>query len=385
MLAAIFGIISLGFLSENTKLGQRLTGVVIVILLSALLSNLGILPSAAPLYESIWSIGVPLAVALYLLRANLFSIVRQGGRTLIAFLAGTVGVVIGAILGVLLFDLGPHEAELAAVFSATYSGGSLNFAAVAEAINFNDSALLTAGVAVDNVLGIGFFALLSGLAGFSVFQKLLPWRAAQLFHEFDGEQTSGEKSNSNKSKHVDVGAKDLGIVIALAAGFCAIASAIGVVFDASSYRILFISLLSVAFATFGGSLIKLEENTLNASGILATLIMYAFFVMLGAGAVISEVVNAPASVIPFVLVIFLCHGIVTLLVAFACRLNYGEVIVASIACIGGPPIAIAYAVLFGWRQLAGPAIATGVLGYAIGNFVGIGVYNFVGYLHTILG
>src|SRR3546814_11920195 len=67
-------------------------------------------------------------------------------RTLVAFLFGTVGVVVGAWLGARLLDLGPFGAEYAAVFGATYVGGSINFAAAAEAVGFRDPTALAVGV-----------------------------------------------------------------------------------------------------------------------------------------------------------------------------------------------------------------------------------------------
>src|SRR3546814_20659892 len=82
-----------------------------------------------------------------LLRADLFSIVVEGGRTLVAFLFGTVGVVVGAWLGARLLDMGPFGAEYAAVFGATYVGGSINFSAVAGAVGFRRPTASAAGVA----------------------------------------------------------------------------------------------------------------------------------------------------------------------------------------------------------------------------------------------
>src|SRR3546814_2903670 len=113
-----------------------------VIAIAIALSHFDIVPSSAPVDDSIWTYLVPLAIALFLLRADLFSIVVEGGRTLVAFLFGTVGVVVGAWLGARLLDLGPFGAEYAAVFGATYVGGSINFAAVAEAVGFRDPTAL---------------------------------------------------------------------------------------------------------------------------------------------------------------------------------------------------------------------------------------------------
>src|SRR3546814_14319384 len=90
------------------------------------LSHFDIIPASAPVYDDIWSYLVPLAIALFLLRADLFSIVVEGGRTLVAFLFGAVGVVVGAWLGAWLLDLGPFGADSSAVFGATYVGARMS-------------------------------------------------------------------------------------------------------------------------------------------------------------------------------------------------------------------------------------------------------------------
>ncbi|GGE29750.1 hypothetical protein GCM10011571_34920 [Marinithermofilum abyssi] len=47
--------------------------------------------------------------------------------------------------------------------------------------------------------------------------------------------------------------------------------------------------------------------------------------------------------------------------------------VASQACVGGPSTALALATSKGWMWLVTPAVLPGVLGYAVGNYVGIAV------------
>src|SRR3546814_18472210 len=95
--------------------------------------------------------------------------------------------------------------------------------------------------------------------------------------------------------------------------------------------------------------------------------MYLFFALLGAGADIGAMLGAAPVLFLYVAIIFAVHVVFILVGARICRLNYAEIVIASTACIGGPPISIAYAVLFGWRRLAVPAVATGGLGSEIGR------------------
>ena len=74
-------------------------------------------------------------------------------------------------------------------------------------------------------------------------------------------------------------------------------------------------------------------------------------------------------------VIVLTNLAVTLLFGRLLRFSLEEVIVAANANTGGPTTAAALAASQGWDSLVGPAMLTGTLGYAIGNYLGILVGN----------
>lgn len=364
LLAVFFAIAVIGASLEKTKLGRRVSGVMFVIAIAIALSHFDVIPASAPVYDAIWTYLVPLAIALFLLRADLFSIVVEGGRTLVAFLFGAVGVVVGAWLGARLLDLGPFGAEYAAVFGATYVGGSINFAAVAEAIAFRDPTALAVGVAIDNVIGLAYLVMAGAAVSWAVFTRRFPWRADGLVDPLP------ETGAATRTPTVI----DLAVALGLASLACAAGNAIAAALGKASYSILYITLLMLVIATAGRRWLK----SIAGPELAATLFMYLFFALLGAGADIGAMLGAAPVLFLYVAIIFAVHVVFILVGARICRLNFAEIVIASTACIGGPPISIAYAVLFGWRRLAVPAVATGVLGYALGNFVGIGLFEVLG-------
>lgn len=364
LLAVFFALAAIGAALERTRIGQRVSGVMIVIAISIVLANAGIIPTSAPTYDVIWVYLVPLAIALFLVKADLISIVVEGGRTLIAFLFGGVGVVVGAWLGAKLLNLGPHEADYAAVFSATYVGGSLNFAAVAEAIGFRDPTSLAAGVAIDNVVGLGYFLFVGGIASWPLFKRHFAWRADRLAVAVE------DDDNAQRTPTII----DLSVALGLATLACALGTAIAKALGQGSYALLYITVLMVVIATLGRRWLK----TIAGPELVATLFMYLFFALLGSGANLGAMLSAAPALFAYVLIIFAVHLVFILVGARLCRLNFAEIVIASAACIGGPPVAVAFAVLFGWKRLAVPAVATGVLGYVLGNFVGIGLFEVLG-------
>ncbi|MEZ5463159.1 DUF819 family protein [Dokdonella sp.] len=364
LLAVFFAIAAIATTIEKTRIGRRVSGVMFAIAMAMALANFGVIPSSAPTYTVIWTLLVPMAIALFLIRADLVSIVVEGGRTLIVFGFGVMGVIVGAWLGTLLLDLGTYEAEYAGVFSATYVGGSLNFAAVAEAIGFRDASALAAGVAIDNVVGICYLLFVGAMAGNALFQKHFAWRADRL----------GTSSGSVVTQARAPTVLDFSVSLGLAALACAAGDALASLFGQPSYGILFVTAIMVAVAT----LARRWLSEIAGPELIATLFMYLFFAMLGAGADLTALLDAAPALFAYVLFIFFVHVVFVMVGARLFRLNHAEIVIASAACIGGPPISAAFAVLFGWRRLAVPAVAIGVLGYVLGNFVGIGLFEWVG-------
>ena len=365
LLAALLAICALAAGLEQTRWGKRLSGAGIILLTALAAAQFGMLPRSAPLYGAIWTYLVPLAIALFLLKADLVRVFSEGGRVLVAFLVGMAGTVFGAWLATLLVDLGDSEAAIAAVFTATYTGGSLNFVAVAEAVGFDDSSQLSAALAIDNILGVGFIILLNLAAGWSLLQRRYGWR-------IDAVGQSAPQDAASAGSGISL--FGLTLALALAAGAVSVSAIIADALGISDYRLLVITVLVTAAATAG----RRYLSRLSGEDMLAMIFMYLFFAIIGAGADVMEMLSAAPGMLVMVGCIFVSHLIFMLVAGHLLKLNYAELVTASLACIAGPPIAAAIAILFKWRNLVAPGILTGILGYVLGNFVGIGIFALLG-------
>jgi uncharacterized membrane protein len=56
-------------------------------------------------------------------------------------------------------------------------------------------------------------------------------------------------------------------------------------------------------------------------------------------------------------------------------MDLGVLTIASVATKAGPPLILPVAEAKGWRHLVLPGVILGMLGYAIGNYVGFAVAN----------
>lgn len=365
LLAALLTIITAAVWLETTWIGRRISAAALVLIGSLIASNVGFLPKTASLYDLVWTYLVPLSIALFLLKADLMRVIVEGGRVLTAFVLGAVGAALGAVFAGMMLDLGSDEAKYTAVFSATYTGGSLNFAAVSKMVDFTDATAIAGALTIDNVMGAGFIFLINVLAALRIVRRVFPWRADSLKSEnVDG---SGDAKNEFSLLH---------LVWALAIAALAVTASMIIAnyFGLHRFALLFLTILVTIAATIGRKWL----SKIRGEEVIALLFMYLFFAVIGAGADISSMLNSAPQLFLMVISIFAVHLIFLVGAGYFLKLNYAELVVASLACIAGPPVAAAIAIAMNWRALIVPGILTGILGYAVGNFIGVGVFMLMG-------
>jgi len=360
--AVLLAAAAFGFHVENTRLGRRLSGAILTMGFTFVLSNAGVIPAdGVAAYDIVWGKLVPLAIPLLLLRADLRRILREAGPTLAAFAIGAVGTVLGTIVAFNLVPLGPEGWQLAAVFSATYIGGSMNYAAVSEIVGLRSGDLLSAGVAADNLVMAIYFLVLFTLPSVGWLARRYPRRHTA---------TDEDSAALHASRQATTSLPDLrGTATALAIGLalCAVGYALAAVTGWKGSGILIVTALTVTLAT---SAPRLCAKLVGAE-VLGTFLMQIFFAVIGASANVAMVMKVGPVLFVFAAVILTVHVLFLLGVGALVRLDLFELIIASNANVGGPTTAAAMAVARRWDQLVLPAILCGTLGYAVANFIGV--------------
>ena len=360
----IIGLVGFGFWAEQkTRIGKTLTGIIVAMSVTMLLSNLKIMPTAAPVYDSIFSDILPVAIPLLLFRADLRRLLRDGGPTLGAFLIGTVGIILGVALAVALVPLGDLDAIAAGLFTATYTGGSANFAAVAVATRFNDGATLTSMIAAD-VIATNFQTML-----------LVALPAIALIRKFYG-VTVVEMAADDGEAHVPFELKTLnmpGLCLAVALAYLLVAAGNRAAEFAGNdaYGILFAS----AFALIVGNFMRPVVDWMSGDFAAGIFLVFLFLVALAAGADVWILAQDGPVYLIYASIILVVHTVFLIIVARFVKLDLRAVVIGSTACVGGVASASAIASAKGWRDLILPGILVGTFGNAIGTFLGIWVWS----------
>ena len=361
--AVLFIIAAFSLWAEKSKIGSKLSAVVIAIILAFILSNISVIPTQAPAYDLVWNYLVPLAIPLLLFKANLRKIIKEAGPTLIAFLFGAIGTIIGTIIAYKIFDLGPEGWKLAGIFCSTYIGGSMNYVATAAALHLRAGDLLTAGVAADNLVMATYFVILFAIPNSTFFKKLYSTE-----HD-DKANTTDENIKINEQEKPDL----FNMAKGLAVGFsiCAAGFLLEGFIKIQGSGILIITAIVVLLAT----VFPKQIGTIKGADQIGALLMQIFFVVIGASANIYVVLKVGPILFFFAAVILLIHLIFILTASKLFKLDLAEIVIASNANMGGPTTAAAMAVAKNWKDLVIPAVLCGTLGYALATFIGVGLGN----------
>jgi len=363
--AVLLAAAAFGLWAERTSWGHRLSGAVLAIAATFVLSNLGVIPVAAPAYDVVWNWFVPLAIPLLLLRADLRRILAEAGPTMIAFGVGAAGSVLGTLVAFRIVPLGPEGYKLAGIFCATYIGGSLNYVATADVLGLRSGDLLSAGVAADNLAMALYFLVLFALPSIPTLRRLYTERHLDAA---DGPDYGDDAPASVPFRLFDVVA-----ALALSAALCAAGYAAAEMLGAPSTAILIVTALVLVLAT----LFPTRLGGLVGAGETGTLLMMVFFAAIGASANVGVVLRQGPRLFVFAGLILFVHLVTILVAGKLARLDLAEIVVASNANMGGPTTAAAMATARGWSALVTPAVLCGTLGYAVATFLGVAIGNWL--------
>ncbi len=293
---------------------------------------------------------------------------RQVGPILVAYIIGALGTILGTVIAYYLLPLGESGWQLAAVFCATYIGGFVNFAATAETVGLRSEDLLSAGVAVNNLLMSIYFIILFALPSVGWLQRFFP---SQVNYKTSSSIPLDPALSIDRER---LRLLDISESLAISAIICALGYGLANKLGIPSSKILFITvlilILATLFPTYIGSIKGAEK--------IGVLLMQVFFATIGASANIEIVLRVGPLLFVFAAIILAVHLIVLLLGGWLLKLKLSELAIASNANTGGPTTAAAMAAAKRWPKLVTPAILCGTLGYGTATFIGVVLGKFLG-------
>lgn len=362
VLAVLFLMLILASQAAKTKWGKQVGASLLVIVFTAVAANLKLIPSASnsiPLYDSIFTYIAPISIFFLLLNVNLASIRKAGLPMIGLFLIGSVMTTLGILLAWMIISpentLGEDARIIAGMLTGTYTGGSVNFNAIALEYDFQKKGVLYAGtIAVDNVVTTLWIIVTLTIP---IFMHKI-WKSKK--QDTAKAQPIEKRTESAIDMHSLVWLSFLGVAAFLVSDLL------------SDYlpKVPFILILS----TLGILLAQIPAvSKLKGSHTLGLFLVNLFLAVIGAYcelSAVSALKEIGVSLLLFTSIAVLLHGIGTVLIGGLFYRDWQMIAIVSQANVGGGTTAIALAETFKRNELILPAILVGTLGNALGTYLG---------------
>lgn len=339
---------------------------------------------ASDLSSVLICIGMP----LILFSADLPGLRKLAKPMLLSFAMNTLAVIAAAAAAYFIFRaVVPGALKIAGMLIGTYTGGTPNMLAVGKALGADNNLIFL--LQTSDMVGGGsyFFLLVSVLP--RLLKKILPeYRSVGPdINSGPGGHTSRYTSEFSGRKLTVSPLKAflgrLGLV-GLAAACFAVSAGICLLLPSrygntglaklTEYTVV----IMLAVTTFGVAL-SFVKKVRNTPGSYSTgqYFILMFSVVMGLCFDISAVGRAPAIL---GMLFFIQYGavILHLIMAKIFKIDYHTMMITSTAGVFGPPFIIPVAKALRNDEIILPGILCGILGYVVGNYLGIGAANLLG-------
>ncbi len=365
VLSILCFMVILSVYAGKTKIGRQFGGAaLLVILFTAVVANLKLIPTASDsfeLYDIIFKYIAPISIFYLLLNVNIKSIKKAGLPMVGLFVLGSIATTIGILISWFLISpqeiLGDDGKIIAGMLTGTYTGGSVNFNAIALEYGFQKKGFLYAGtIAVDNVVTAIWIMVTLAIPIF--LNKI--WSSNVKINTKAVSNTEVANNNAN------IDSKSLVWLIFLG---------IWAYYISDIISENFIKIPSILILTTIGIILAQTRfiSKIKGSQTLGLYLVYLFLAVIGAFcelSAVSQLQDIGATLLIFTSIAVLIHGLVFIFIGGLVYRDWEMISIASQANIGGGASAIALAESFDRKELILPAILVGSLGNALGTYLG---------------
>ena len=366
---------------------RKIGPILLLYFLGAIIANIGLLPGgdhrhAADLLSMqnlFTNAMIPLAIPLML-----FSFTYRKSETrdqLIAMITGLIAVIVAVVAGYPIF--GPHIPDgprVAGMYTACLTGGPGNMAAVSKSLGAPDQqyALLNT---YDMIVSFTYLVFIMA-AGISLARKFLPVKTLDVKTN-DQAAIARELEEAKKNPYAGLFSK-AGLWDALrllGATLVIVALSAGLAFGLTKllpgtfmmYFILAITTLSIA-ASFWKPL-----HNLKYGYDIGMYFIYIFSLVVASMANVRALDFSGALwIIGFLFFMEIVSLTLQLLSAKFFKVDADTAVIASVTYINSPPFVPMIAASMKNSRVLMPGLSIGIIGYAVGNYLGVLIYGLLG-------
>lgn len=343
---------------KRYKVIQFISPIIICYATGLILANQPLFVVNTKLVNAITEVAVPLAIPLLLFSTNFKQWVQGARGTIISFGLCVLAVTITATAGAFIFKgLLPESWKLAGMVVGVYTGGTPNMSAIGLSLEVSEETFILLN-ASDLVWGATYLLFLMTLAK-PVLARFLPPSDKIPFEANEEKMAVTRTPRINLAIMFGLSVIILGAAVGLSLLFFGKMSAV--------FILLFVTTVGIALS-FNPTI-----HSMPGSYRLGDYFLLVFCLALGCLADVSLLVASAAQTLLFTGFVMVGGIFLHVLFAYFFKIDRDTVIITSVAGIYGPAFVGPIAKVLNNRNVVLAGMTTGLIGYAVGNYLGIGL------------
>lgn len=354
------------FLSTKIKWIKLIGAVVVCYFVGITLGNLFPSEHLKTAASQLSEISVLVAIPLLLFTTDLMSWLRLARPTLISFLLVLCSVTFFSSISYFIFKDQLEEAtKISGMLVGVFTGGTPNMVAIGKALEVSENVFVILNAADLMVSGLVLFLLLG--IGPKIYRKILKPFDKNLALEIDEAKTHRTWSQEKLSDKVKDTFKAL----------CLTFSIVGVSLLSSS---LFFSALNVVYIILTLTALSIASSFyskirgLKGSYEIGQYALLIFCLSIGSMANIQDMLNTSGIYLLYLTLTLVGSMVLHLFLCFIFKIDSDTALITSVSGIYGPAFIGPFASLLKNKEILVSGVTCGLVGYALGTYLGISLH-----------
>jgi uncharacterized membrane protein len=364
------------FLSTRYSIVNKIGVVVICYAVGLVMGLTHLVPdSISGIQEYLMGFSIMVGIPLVLFSENILKWAKMAKYTFISLLLGVLSVIILVFVGFFIFrERLPEIAKVSGMMIGVYTGGTMNMAAIARGLGVESELFILTNTAE---VAIGALILLFLMTG-----------AKPLFGLYMRPFKSGENNDLNNQGTMDVssfesydgffkksGLRDLGKAFGIALLMAASGFGLSFLFTGDFRQT--VPILAVTTLGILASLVPAVHN-IKKSFQLGMYWIYVFCLIIASTVDLAalfnpETIELTVNMLLFIGLVIVGSLVIHSLLSWIFKISVDEYIITSTALANSPPFVPVVAAAIRNKEVVIPGMIIGVVGYAIGNYLGIAI------------
>ena len=349
------------WLERRSRVVRFLSPVVVCYGVGILFGNQRLIEFSNPVALTTCNVTVALAIPLLLFSVNIGAWLRLAKNTVISFFFCMLAVMVSSTVVHYFYRAGLEEShKMAGMLVGVYTGGTPNMAAIGTALQVQSETFILLNAA--DILASFVYLFFILMLAVRIPHRILPATPKINNHE----NGAADVGNGWKVPTLKVMALSVGLTVLIVAG-AVLFSRLFSEASRSAVAILVITTLAVIASMFS------KVRGLKGTHDMGQFLLLVFCVAMGFTTDFSKLFTATPTILIFTALVLWGAVAIHFLLAIVARIDRDTVIVTSAAAIFGPHMVGPVTVAMKNRDVLFSGLASGLVGYAVGNYLGMGL------------